>query len=232
MRSQRGLGLVELMVGITIGLIVAAAASMVMVNQVTEHRRLMLNTQLQQDLRAAADLVLSDLRRAGFWAAPERMVWAPDESVTANPYQTPGGCAASSSATQLVYAYSNASYGVPGGAPQGADAQGDEYFGLRLSGKVLQFMLGCTNGKANWQPLTDDSVVAIDKLLIKPFVQTVELGAYCSKACPPGDNCPRMEVRRYDITLVAHAANDARVQRQLDISVRQRNDAILGACPA
>ena len=62
---QRGLGLVELMVGITVGLIVAAGASMMAVNQINEHRRLMLETQIQQDLRSVADLLQQDLRRAG-----------------------------------------------------------------------------------------------------------------------------------------------------------------------
>ena len=65
-RHSRGISLVELMVGIAVGMIVVAGASVMLVNQVNEHRRLMLETQVQQDLRASADLILRELRRAGY----------------------------------------------------------------------------------------------------------------------------------------------------------------------
>jgi prepilin-type N-terminal cleavage/methylation domain-containing protein len=74
---QHGLGLIELMVGITVGLIVAAGASIVAVNQINEHRRLMLEMQIQQDLRTTADLIQQDLRRQGFRGTAELGVWAP-----------------------------------------------------------------------------------------------------------------------------------------------------------
>ena len=43
---QRGLSLVELMVGITVGMIIVAGVSLMMVNQIDEHRRLSLETQI------------------------------------------------------------------------------------------------------------------------------------------------------------------------------------------
>jgi len=63
--AQQGLSLVELMVGITIGLFVVAAASLVVSNQLFDNRRLLLETQLQQDLRATMDIITRQLRRAG-----------------------------------------------------------------------------------------------------------------------------------------------------------------------
>jgi len=236
MKKQRGLGLVELMVGITIGLIVAAAASVVMVNQVTEHRRLMLNTQIQQDLRAASSLIVSDLRRSGFWAAPQTGVWAPGQSVSSNPYQVQSGCNVSSDGKQLVvYAYSSFDYANTKPAkpnPQASNVQSNEYFGLRLSNADLQFMFGCAaGGGPNWQPLTDPSVVAIKKFDVSSVDTVVPLSAYCSKVCT-GPDCPQLVVRRYVVSLAGQAANDVRVKRELHISSRRRGDAIQGACPA
>ena len=235
MKRQRGLGLVELMVGITIGLIVAAAASVVMVNQVTEHRRLMLNTQIQQDLRAASSLIVSDTRRSGFWAAPQTAVWSPGQSVSSNPYQVKGGCSLESDGQYLlVYAFSGSDYGITVSAkpnPQLANVKAAEYFGLRRSGDTLQFMFGCgSDGGPNWQPLTDPNVVAIKGFSYHAADQAVDLGDYCSKVCTE-PNCPRLVVRRYDITLAGEATNDPRVKRELHISSRQRSDAIRGACP-
>ena len=230
-KHQRGLGLVELMVGITIGLIVAAAASVVMVYQVAEHRRLMLSTQIQQDLRAASGQIVSDLRRSGFWAAPQTGVWAPGQSVASNPYQVQSGCGVTSDGNGLLlYAYSGADYAAVKPNPQLASVKPEEYFGLRLSDAKLQFMFGCVGGSSNWQPLTDPSAVAIKKFSVRTVDETAPLAAYCSKACTE-PNCPRLLVRRYEITVVGQAANDARVKRELHIGSHQRADAIQGACP-
>ena len=55
------------MVGVAIGLFVVAAASMLVVTQLSDNRRLTLETQVQQDLRATADIITRELRRAGHW---------------------------------------------------------------------------------------------------------------------------------------------------------------------
>ena len=45
------------MVGITVGLIVTAGASLMAVNQISEHRRITIEVQMQQDLRIIAELI-------------------------------------------------------------------------------------------------------------------------------------------------------------------------------
>jgi type IV pilus assembly protein PilW len=222
-----------MMVGITIGLIVAAAAGMVMAGQIRAHRQLTLEIQLQQELRAAADLLQNDIRRAGFWAAPEMAVWANGQPVLRNPYSTAADCSAKSGDKQLVYAYSKADYGLKpkSGRAQGPEAEGDEYFGLRLSEGKLYFMFGCTNGRPNWQPLTDAATVVVDELSIAPALQTLPLPDSCTSPCT-GADCPRLQRRRFDITIRAHSAIDERVKRRLQLSSQVRNDAALGACPA
>ena len=72
-QRQTGLSLVELMVGVAVGLFVVAGATLVVSNQLGDNRRLMLETQIQQDLRAAADLIARDLRRSGYWASVQRV---------------------------------------------------------------------------------------------------------------------------------------------------------------
>ena len=71
---QRGLSIVELMVGIAVGLFVVAAASTLVATQLSDNRRLMLETQVHQDLRAAADIITREVRRSGYWnAAPTQL---------------------------------------------------------------------------------------------------------------------------------------------------------------
>ena len=63
------------MVGVAIGLFVVAAASMLVVTQLSDNRRLTLETQVQQDLRASADIITRELRRAGHWGKARDGVW-------------------------------------------------------------------------------------------------------------------------------------------------------------
>ena len=76
------------MVGVAIGLFVVAAASMLVVTQLSDNRRLMLETQVQQDLRATADIITRELRRAGHWGKARDGVWYADNAaaVRVNPY--------------------------------------------------------------------------------------------------------------------------------------------------
>lgn len=86
-RPARGLSLVELMVGIAVGLMVVAGASFVAVNQIGDNRRLTLETQVQQDLRAAADLIVRDLRRTGYWGNSQQGLWqGSNPAAASNPY--------------------------------------------------------------------------------------------------------------------------------------------------
>lgn len=64
-RTQRGLTLVELMVGMAIGLLITAIALLAMSQHLRENHRLLVETRLTQDLQAVMDLVSRDIRRAG-----------------------------------------------------------------------------------------------------------------------------------------------------------------------
>ena len=86
-RRMRGMSLVELMVGIAVGLLIVAAATCVLVSQLHDHRRLMLETQLQQDLRTASDIIVRELRRSGYWGSAHRAAWFHGTpGVAPNPY--------------------------------------------------------------------------------------------------------------------------------------------------
>lgn len=238
---QRGLGLVELMVGITVGLIVAAGASMVAVNQINEHRRLMLETQVQQDLRAAADLIQQDLRRAGFRGRPEQGVWSPPVAVGTLAEKTAFTATAnhfvemekteSDGEVSLTYLFARA-----GSTGEPVDA---DHFGIRWSkGKeMLYVQIGSPDGVGNWQPITDPESIRITDFNIDIESKPVDLPDFCDKRCTPAaaggaTACPTHEVRRVKFTITAQARHDANVKRTLTNVGRMRADVINGACPA
>jgi prepilin-type N-terminal cleavage/methylation domain-containing protein len=215
---QHGLSLVEMMVGLAVGLLVVAGATMVVTSQLGDNRRLLLETQLQQDLRASSDIITRDLRRAGGWADTASLgLWSPSAAATSNPYSaaTP---ASGVTASQVDYAYFRAP-----GAPT--------VYGFRLNNGVLQSLLGGT-----WQDLTDARVMTVTTFNIAaregPPQQTP-----CPKLCPglpaPATACwPAVSVRDFVVDITAQSVADPAVQRSLSTTVRVRNDLVTGACPA
>ena len=226
------------MVGITIGLIVAAAASLIAIGQIGEHRRVMLETQVQQDLRAAADLLQSDMRRAGFRGLAELGVWSPASAVgtpleqaakvaTANPYAE---IKASDASREKILEYQ---YARPSDAQSGSGSEplSNEYFGIRWnrSNQTLYLQIGKKDGQPNWQPITDPEAVKIIDFDIQVLSQAVPLEEFCERPCTAA-GCPQLAVRQVQFMIRGRAAHDDRVVRTLTGTERVRADAVTGAC--
>jgi prepilin-type N-terminal cleavage/methylation domain-containing protein len=226
-RLQRGLSLVELMVGIAIGLFIVAAASLVVSSQLNDNRRLLLELQLQQDLRATADIITRELRRAGASAIAERGV--------VNPALAGGAVAAASaylvveldrvpgSVTSVTYKYKRSN-----------NEEGP--FGYRLdSDGVIRAQLTSSSG---WQELTDLNTLVVETFSITE-TDSVPVVLPCPKDCPvgTGDACwPTVAVRELAITIAGRAPSDAAIRRSVSTQVRLRNDNVAflaggAACP-
>ena len=218
-RRQRGLSLVELLVGAAIGLVVAAAAGKLLAGHLRESRSLLLEARLMQDLRTSTDLVTRDLRRAGYWGGAASGVWLAGASgVLANPYAAwPAGTAASDA---ISFQFSR-----DGSENHSIDS--NERFGFRLRSGTLEMQLGA----ANWQALTDASTLTVTAFSITPTVQSVSLAGYCAHACA-GSACPQQQLRSLAVRLTGRAIADTSLSRSAHSEVRLRNDVITGACPA
>lgn len=226
-RAQQGLTLVELMVGLTVGLIVLAGAVVMASTQIGEHKRLVLETQLQQDLRAAADLMLRDLKRAGTWDTPQAGVWSSGNTEPRrNPYDN---VSLAEGGDRIEYHYArHTDHSDPNAnkSPEDNQVTSNENFGFRISQGRLEFMLG-----GQYQALTDPSTVIVTQFNVRIQPQSLSLPDYCTAPCPVGVDCPpRLEVRDVSITLEGQAAHDLKVKRSVDLRARLRNDRLVGAC--
>jgi prepilin peptidase dependent protein B len=218
----QGLSLVELLVGVAVGLMVVAGASFVAVNQIGDNRRLLLETQVQQDLRATADMVARDLRRAGYWGAAETGAWQGDDpTVAANPYAAIAPDTAGEAVGQVEFSYSRDI------VEDDAIDDDKERFGFKLDGGAVKMLVGGV-----WQSLTDTNVLQVTRFDIVVDLQTVQQA--CFKECVGGGTAcwPSQHVRRYTVEIVGRAVADTAVQRSVRDSVRVRNDPTRGACPA
>lgn len=66
-RDQQGVTLIELMIGLVVGLIVLLALSTIYVVTVSASNEALSSVRLNQDMRSSMMIISSDLRRAGYW---------------------------------------------------------------------------------------------------------------------------------------------------------------------
>lgn len=206
-RSQRGLTLVEMMVGLAVGLFVLAGATLVVSSQLNDNRRLLLETQVQQDLRASADIIARELRRSGAHGNPVQLL------------QTPGGAA------PVVNGY--AGVNVVDGEEITFNYRRNQQegpYGFRLSNGVIQTFIG-----DGWQALTDDATMNVTSFTVTALPELVDQ-IPCTKACsadPLDTACwPTLVVRSYQIDIAASSTSDAQVRRSVRSVVRLRNDVV------
>lgn len=236
----RGLSIVELMVGITISLFILAGATMVLTSQLGDNRRLLLEAQVQQDLRAAADMISRDIRRAGYWGKAHCSVWpAANCAVTENRYRTMNpqqAAALEGGTTSVVYDRSTDEeggrlIGTDDDLVDGAANRPRERVGFRWNGtnRTIDYLVGADN----WQALTDPAVLQVTQFTM--VINAQPLPVPCGAGpCPVlgAGGCPLVLLSRdVSFTIVARAVHDDRVRRSLSDNVRLRNNVPSEVCP-
>lgn len=230
--EQTGLGLVELMVSLALGLFIVAVAMGLLLSQLKEQHRRLLDTRLQQELRAGLVLIEADLRRAGRWGTAEQGLWQATSSAAlpANPYAT--AVPDSASSPTLGYTYSR-------DAAENQTVDTNERFGFRLHPTTRALELR-TVGVAlapsaadTWQAVSDPQAVVFTELTVTPSLAVVSLGERCSQPCPTGatDCPPQQRVRLFDVTLAAQATAAASVQARMNRRIHLPTDVLQGHCP-
>lgn len=153
---QRGLSLIELMVGSAIALVVTAAGSTLFITQLREARTLLLEARLTQELRRAGELVARDLRRAGY-------------SGHAGSGPNPYAYAAAATATDGV----SLRYSMDANENDRLDA--NEQFGFRRRNGAIEIQLGSDN----WQSVTDANVATVTAFSVTPLIRETPIAAAC-----------------------------------------------------
>nr|WP_316639369.1 prepilin-type N-terminal cleavage/methylation domain-containing protein [uncultured Roseateles sp.] len=208
---QAGLSIVEMMVGLAIGLIVVAGASQIVVSQLNENRKLLVELQLQQDLRAAADIITRELRRAGAWNAAETGLWYPGaaSAPATNAFRE---VSPTVTATEVDYLYKR--FDGDNGGP----------YGFKLEEGKIKTRFGDA-----WQELTDGKSVRVTTFTVTQK-SDAPLILPCPKFCSDAPNStacwPTVTARAYEVSIAAQAVSDASVTRSIRTTVKLRNDLV------
>jgi type IV pilus assembly protein PilW len=211
------------MVGVAIGLFILAGATMLLTTQLGDNRRLLLETQLQQDLRVAADMISRDIRRAGYWSDAYKIVWPVAVSdALVNPYSSVSPVLGGEADTVQKFEYQR-STNEENHEHEDSTLTDAEHLGFQLKDDAIQYQIG----KGNWQALTDPGVMKVSQFDMK--VKSSALPVPCGATCPtpptgPGGCTLKISVRDIEVTIVANAVHDATVKRSLTDYVRLRND--------
>lgn len=228
---QAGLSLIELLVGLAIGLFVVAAATLLLGHHLGDHRRLALEMQLQQDLRAAADLVARDLRRAGHWEHAQLGLAQPGTPPQPNPYTVLTAAAAGTPGSTVMHAYS---LDRVSDSSENDVVDSHDQSGFRLRRGAVDSQLG----QGNWQQLTDPAALTVTAFELVLLQQPLDLERFCARprpigSCPAGSDCPpRQLLREFLLRIDGQSAQDPAVRQRLQARVRLRNDQLRGECPS
>lgn len=222
-RHVRGFSLLELLIGLALGLFILSNGLLLLASHLNENRILILEARLMQDLRGAATSIARDLRRAGHWGDAGAALWREGAALRSNPYQSISSVATTPDTVRLRYSRD---------ARENNLVDGNEEFGFRLRNQTIDTMLG-----GSWQSLTDPATVRVTALRLTSISNDVVQPELCEKSCPPGGpgvaECPpRLQIRRFAIEISGESPVDPKIRRSIQTSARVRNDAMFGACPS
>jgi prepilin peptidase dependent protein B len=178
---QRGLTLIEILIGMAVGVVVVGGAIVMYASSVQNSNGMLKSSKLNQELGGLMHVITNDLRRVGFWGDVN------SNQYHLNPFNQVGATAlvviddmnsntvqaATGQGSCVVYAY-DATY-LPANAA--GVVESTDLFGFRLNGSVVQMRQtgvvdgtecvggtcnSCTNG--NWENVTDPILIDVTAL--------------------------------------------------------------------
>jgi type IV pilus assembly protein PilW len=225
--------IIEMMIGLAVGLFVVLAGAVMLATFTDADRRMLLETRLLQDLRAASDVITRDIRRAGYWANASTGVWVGPGAPPQNPYQNFLAASCDASAPVAPNSATSSTEGVCYYVAQDTDnvASPIERFGFKLDGGVIYAVVAGAGATAPTEAnaLTDAKTITVSDFVITPSSQTIDARVFCIKPCTT--NCPRVVVREFEVLIKGNVPGDTTIARSLRSDVRVRNDYLDGQCP-
>jgi prepilin peptidase dependent protein B len=225
--TQRGLGLVELLIASAIGLFLLAGLTDFLGRSLTQSGRNFQDARLTQDLNVAMELMTRDLRRAGYSsaaAAASTATAAADNPFTQGIVSANDGGINIATSGCVLYSYDFAP--VPPGEAGKRDA--NERLGFRLRGGAVEAGIDVNNcdptATAGWQQLTDPRLTRVTGLSFE-YVNADGNVTGLPIASPPAPGANWVVcMRLIRVTLTGQLLNTPAVTRTLTQTVRVRND--------
>ncbi len=237
-RYQAGVTLVELMVALALGLFLLAGGLLVYSRALQGSADNMSMNHLDTQLRASAQVMMRDIRRAGYWGVLAATVSSGNLARLVNdPFRqiVIGNDTGESSGSCILFSYDLNDDGLigvgGGGTVNDATIENEanmEQFGYRLNKDVIEMRTGgatyaCDSG--TWQPMTDSSITVSLLKFIESKTQLEILnaaGGTAGECKDNGDTC--LQQRSIEIDIDGHISSDASSKESIRNTVDVRND--------
>lgn len=234
---QRGVSLIELMVGIVVSLLIVAAAGSLYLSTTRTGRDAINAARLNVEMRSAIDVMVDEIRRANSSAV----------GGSGNPFTSRATATytdlAVSGGNCIEFAYDNDGDGV---------VDGDEFFGFRVQDGAVQMrdraaaggvVAACANGA--WQAITDSNSVTIGQRGgTTPYFSVVyqclnsRTNAADANACVPGGTVydaavaggtavDLLETRIVNVNIAGQLVSDSVMRMELGQEVLVRNHRVV-----
>jgi len=214
--SQRGFGLIDLMISVSIGSVLMAGVTTLYVDSLKNSSVNITSIRVEQDLQAIVQLISSEMRRAGY------------DGDSASGGDTDFGIEEMAS-TCIRYSYDS------GDTPDGA-VSANEKFGFRLNNNAVQFgssVSNCTSG--NWENINNPDLVKVSSLNLNVIELCVNLAdnSNCNVADVGNDENPYVTpavgdvmIKKYrlDLSISGYSANDDSMTKSIEADIRIFND--------
>ena len=205
---QRGVGLIELMISLTIGMIVIAGALSMVSSTFGANASQMKMSRLNNELRMAMSSITRDMRRTGHnnWTIAQLTAGV----YTPSPQPASVFTVTSGSESVVMHYDENADGAYPTTEPT-------ETYSFRFNNNTIETRVG-TATSASWSAIVDPSVIQITTFTI------TDLSQLLSKATTSGTF--DVTVPMYSISITGRLVKDPTVVRTIQETVRLRNAVV------
>ena len=211
MNKQHGLSIVELLIGLFVGLIILLGASQIFSWNLGSNMNAVKQQRLEQTVQVLTDMMAGDIRRAGY--AKPGVKLTPQVGVGGGHYFADASCVLLSNSTT---------------------AENERFRGYKLQNGVIYRYDGAANGScdaslANWSAVTDMSYIKVTRLFFDEGAVNLADAYDCSTdpalsvpSVPPAHRDPvRVSMGVEAVGLDVSAGNP--VKRCVQFNVHRRN---------
>lgn len=212
LKTKSGFTLTELMIALSLNGFLIVGLIAAFVSGLTHYNTTYSTNQLDVQLHAAMDSMVSDIRRAGYWSLSSSIIGS---HANTNPFMTSSTDITIGSGNNCIlvtYDHTNT-----GALPAISSSVDDCRYGYRLSGGAVQSRpwgapFACNASASSWTNITDPNTVNISVLNFAQSTQVVTGAGHT------------ITIRYVTITLTGSLVTNSTITKTLTTNVRVEND--------
>jgi len=207
-----GFTLTELVIALALNGFIIVGLIAIFVSGLTHYNTMFQTNQLYTELHAAMDIMVMDIRRAGYWSQASSIIGTHSNT---NPFMASGAdISVNGSNNCILFTYDHTN---SGSLPSISSSYDDLRYGYRLSGGAVQSRpwgatFACTAAASNWTNITDTNTINVSALNFALSTQVVTVGSHT------------MTIRYVTITLTGKLLSNTAITETLVENVRIAND--------